>query len=181
MELQKRRWKCIRKAHNECVFRGTNSSILLVVGGASSDSNDWGRLFASRPTLLGVPLDHPRRSSRITSQVIQCDGSFSNDSQKAAYNIVITNTLGQVMEGRTETFYFASALVSEALAILEVVTLASQSPLCSTIFIDFKHLVSAICGVPTDTWKVLLCLSLSRVELCLLKATRKLSFSSTIV
>ncbi|CAN1122548.1 Putative ribonuclease H protein At1g65750 [Linum perenne] len=148
----------IWKARNECVFRGAKPCPSFTGANCVIDANDWRTTSASRgPTshTLTVPPPHSQPATNpppcIPTRAIHCDGSFIDDVQKAAYGITISNTSGQVTEGRAGTFYCSSPIVSEARAIYEAAILASQSIEPSNILSDCLELVKAISG-PRHRW-----------------------------
>ncbi|CAN1844822.1 hypothetical protein LINPERHAP1_LOCUS37605 [Linum perenne] len=97
--------------------------------------------------------NHPRQfpPPGIPHRNIHCDGSFLNESQKAGYDIVVSNAEGKVTDGRAGTFHCSYALVAEAKAIYEAAHLAESSDQVTTIFSDCLNLVNAIRG-PKSRW-----------------------------
>ncbi|CAN1759680.1 hypothetical protein LINPERHAP1_LOCUS7234 [Linum perenne] len=82
---------------------------------------------------------------------IHCDGSFLHDSQKAAYGIILSNSHGQIFDGRAETIFCSSPMVSEAHAILQASRLAMTLPTQVTIYSDCLCMINAV-HAPKHQW-----------------------------
>ncbi|CAN1787688.1 hypothetical protein LINPERHAP1_LOCUS17750 [Linum perenne] len=104
----------------------------------------------STTTSPQVPLPHgqdvtnPPPSS--PSWVIHFDGSFVSDVQQATYDVTISNTSEQVTDGRPETLYCSSPIVSDVVALHEAAKLAKDSLGPVTILSDCLELINAING-----------------------------------
>ncbi|CAL1355289.1 unnamed protein product [Linum trigynum] len=55
---------------------------------------------------------------------IHCDGSFLNDSQKAAYGVIVVDDHGDICDGRAATLVCSAPLEVEAKTLLEALLLA---------------------------------------------------------
>ncbi|CAN1797742.1 hypothetical protein LINPERHAP1_LOCUS21403 [Linum perenne] len=75
---------------------------------------------------------------------VHCDGSFLEGPQKAAYGVVVTNSMGHICDGRAGNFVCSSPIVSEAKALLEAVSYAARSPLQCMVFSDCLTLVNCL-------------------------------------
>ncbi|CAN1140139.1 Putative ribonuclease H protein At1g65750 [Linum perenne] len=144
------------KSRNELHFRGsypTDDHILALI---NTDFEEWSNLCTSNHTPNLRPNSNPPTlcpPASIQSLTIHCDGSFLHDSQKAAYGMVISNSAGQIVDGKAGTFFCDSPRVSEAKALLEATKMAKSinSNGLFIIFSDCQELVSAING-PKHRW-----------------------------
>ncbi|CAN1770975.1 hypothetical protein LINPERHAP1_LOCUS11748, partial [Linum perenne] len=75
---------------------------------------------------------------------VHCDGSFFEGPQEAAYGVVVTNSTGQICDGRAGNFVCSSPIVSEAKALLEAVSYAARSPQPCMVFSDYLILVAGL-------------------------------------
>ncbi|CAN1144667.1 hypothetical protein LINPERHAP2_LOCUS14229, partial [Linum perenne] len=86
--------------------------------------------------------------------VIHCDGSFLNDSQPAAFSVVMTNIFGDISGVSNGFVSCSSPLVAEAHALKEAVSLAMSCACISRIFSDCKILTRALDGSsPSWPWE----------------------------
>ncbi|CAN1764979.1 hypothetical protein LINPERHAP1_LOCUS9496 [Linum perenne] len=83
--------------------------------------------------------------------MIQYDRSFVNDSQEAAYGMVLSNIHREFCDRRSDTFFFSSPIIGEGRAILEAFQCATVLSSPVTILSDCKTLVD-ICLKPLRTW-----------------------------
>ncbi|CAN1817498.1 Putative ribonuclease H protein At1g65750 [Linum perenne] len=144
----------IWKARNAFIFRGDLPHHSIVANLATTDSNDWKINRYHRPSNHTTQNPPPRNTScppPITPSLeVYCDASFKGQTQQAAYGVVITNTDGQVCDGRSGTFHCSSPLVAEARAIKEAVSYASTAPLRCNVHSDCLSLVNAINGLKSS-------------------------------
>ncbi|CAN1182578.1 hypothetical protein LINPERHAP2_LOCUS36049 [Linum perenne] len=143
----------IWKARNDCAFHGAKPCSSITGANCVIDVSDWRTAAASRgstnhPLPVPSPHSHPATSPLpcIPTRAIYCNGSFVDDVQKEAYDITLSNTSGQVTEGRADTFYCSSPIGYEARAIYEAAILAGQSHQPTNIHSDCLELVKAING-----------------------------------
>ncbi|CAN1767723.1 Putative ribonuclease H protein At1g65750 [Linum perenne] len=135
----------IWKARNEKVFRETNPTLFSKSLKVSRDLEIWKDCTTNiRHDHSPPPHLHPCPPPRIADLVIHCDGSFKKDSPKAAYGVVMTNTHGQVCDGRSGTFFCSSPIVAEAKAINEAVFMASTRQVSTLILSDSLSLVNIL-------------------------------------
>ncbi|CAN1121804.1 hypothetical protein LINPERHAP2_LOCUS984 [Linum perenne] len=88
---------------------------------------------------------------------MDCDASFVDVGQVAAYDIVITNSDGLVCDGYSGTFHHASPTAGEAHAFLEVARDAANAPLrinirsdCLTFVLSLKALNPCGLGIVSE-------------------------------
>ncbi|CAN1128636.1 Putative ribonuclease H protein At1g65750 [Linum perenne] len=147
----------IWKSRNEKVFRGTDPNLFATSLKVSNDVELWKQCNKRAtpnqdyPQSSNVPHYHstpprqlPRPPPRIADIVIHCDGSFDKDSPKAAYGVVVTNTLGQVCDGKSGTFLCSSPMVAEAYAIKEAVNVAATRQVSTEIMSDCLSIVNVL-------------------------------------
>ncbi|CAN1268803.1 hypothetical protein LINPERPRIM_LOCUS13330 [Linum perenne] len=143
----------IWKARNDLVFNGSKPCTTLTGSRTSSDLIDWRLAETSRtatsaspqvPLPHGQPVTNPPPSN--PNWVIHCDGSFVSEVQKAAYGVTISNTSGQITDGRAGTLYCSSPIVSEAAALHEAAKLTKDYPGTIKILSDCLQIVNAING-----------------------------------
>ncbi|CAN1127097.1 hypothetical protein LINPERHAP2_LOCUS3813 [Linum perenne] len=108
-------------------------------------------LFPSHGHYSSPPHSQSSPPPRIPDLVIHCDGSFHKDSQEAAYGVVVSNSHGQVCDGRSGTFFCSSALAAEAKAIKEAISLASTRQVSTVVFSDSLTLVDVL-NKTTNPW-----------------------------
>ncbi|CAN1186708.1 hypothetical protein LINPERPRIM_LOCUS10989 [Linum perenne] len=72
-------------------------------------------------------------------------------TQTTAFGLVITNTEGQICDGRSGLFMSSSPIATEARALLEVALYATSTPLNYNIFSDYKILIDCLAG-PKRCW-----------------------------
>ncbi|CAN1830600.1 hypothetical protein LINPERHAP1_LOCUS32912 [Linum perenne] len=135
------------------------------------DLADWSSILRT-PVLNSYPgqaeaqISHHRPHSCPPPSAplrVYCDGSFLNETQTAAFGLVITNADGQICDGRSGRFMSTSPIASEARAILEAVIYATTSPLNCCILSDCKTLIDCLfeperCW-PWDCYGTLGCIS----------------------
>ncbi|CAN0919749.1 hypothetical protein LINGRAHAP2_LOCUS31638 [Linum grandiflorum] len=80
----------------------------------------------------------------MAQNTIYCDGSFTSDSQKAGYGIIITNSNGHIIDGKAGSFLCNSAIGSEAVAIMHSIEYAKSFGTRTIIRTDCQKLVHAI-------------------------------------
>ncbi|CAN1266793.1 hypothetical protein LINPERPRIM_LOCUS12662 [Linum perenne] len=143
----------IWKARNDFVFNGTKPCTIITANRTCGDLSDWRLAELSRTTsnsssLVPLPHGHPVRDPPPNNPlwVIHCDGSFVNTVQKAAYGVTLSNTAGQITDGRAGTLYCSSPIVAEAAAIHEAAKMAKDYPGNVKILSDCLQLVIAING-----------------------------------
>ncbi|CAN1227539.1 Putative ribonuclease H protein At1g65750 [Linum grandiflorum] len=146
----------IWKARNKKVFNLITPSLAVTASSFEADFKDWSSppLSATPSATLGPATHIPPSDVPLPREPhvdFHCDGSFTNDSQKAAYGIVISNSTGRIVDGRAGTFHCSSAIVAEAYAIKEATIVANQTPGPCRIFSDCKLLIDAISG-PKHRW-----------------------------
>ncbi|CAN1829805.1 hypothetical protein LINPERHAP1_LOCUS32652, partial [Linum perenne] len=103
------------------------------------------------PRPLAPPRSHSSPPPSTQDLRVYCDGSFLDGPQKAAYGVVIMNTMGQVCDGRAGRFVCSSPIVSEARALLEGVSIANSYPHPCTVFSYCLNLINNIKG-PKNRW-----------------------------
>ncbi|CAN1127315.1 hypothetical protein LINPERHAP2_LOCUS3974 [Linum perenne] len=107
---------------------------------------DFGLHGSSRPSCVcgsARPQISPALSAHM-SIAEHYDESLFDVLQKAAFGIIVTNSEGQVWDGRSRRFLCSSAIVSKARALLEAVGLANCLPLNCTILYGSKMLVDEL-------------------------------------
>ncbi|CAL1390496.1 unnamed protein product [Linum trigynum] len=82
------------------------------------------------------------------SYEIHCDGSFSNESQEAAYGYVILNNHGQVCDGAAGPVTCSSPIEAEAMAIQEAIFAAKRLNATVHVKSDCLSLVNAMARTP---------------------------------
>ncbi|CAN0907190.1 Transposon TX1 uncharacterized 149 kDa protein [Linum grandiflorum] len=148
----------IWKARNEMAFRDatpTRATTILLI---ESDTHDWSSPSQQGHTTTPPPPTQPahyNRSSnpppRIPPLDIDCDGSFLNDSQKAAFGLLISEPDGKVIDGKAGTFYCSTPIVAEAYALKEAAVAGSLYARPCRILSDCLLLIKAING-PKHRW-----------------------------
>ncbi|CAN1743943.1 hypothetical protein LINPERHAP1_LOCUS1960 [Linum perenne] len=160
------------KARNGFVFRAEVINPRDLDAAIAKDCSVW-RLctfsLADPPPGYHSTANHPNPypPPSTPNWVVHCDGSFVNDSQEAAFGVVLSNNQGQVMSGVNGTFFCSSAIVAEVRAIYEATIMASTMGAPTTILSDCKVLVDAINDPKHQwTWE---CYALMGACLCLLQ------------
>ncbi|CAN1840928.1 hypothetical protein LINPERHAP1_LOCUS36281 [Linum perenne] len=123
------------------------------------DLADWSSLHRppnSNPSpdqaIAQIPHHRPHNSPPPSAPFrVYCDGSFLNETQTAAFGLVITNTDGQICDGRSGRFMSTSLIASEARAILEAAIYATRSPRDCCILSDCKTLIDCLYE-PESCW-----------------------------
>ncbi|CAN1157596.1 Putative ribonuclease H protein At1g65750 [Linum perenne] len=145
----------IWKSRNEKVFSGTDPNLFATKLKTAQDMEDWKQCCTSaydgthpRANLPQYPSTPPHSiplpPPRIPDLVIHCDGSFVKDSLRAAYGVVMTNSHGQVCDGRSGTFFCSSPIVAEAKAINEAISLAASRQVTTVIRSDCLSLINIL-------------------------------------
>ncbi|CAL1393718.1 unnamed protein product [Linum trigynum] len=144
------------KARNEKIFRGTPPWPPATITKAASDHLQWTTCPRIHP--IGSPSTQPTPPPEHSSPPpgthdfeVHCDGSFFDDSQKAAYGVVVSNSHGQVCDGKAESVHCFSPIEAEALALLEGSRLAASLTTPCLVKSDCLQLVHAIDWHPR-TW-----------------------------
>ncbi|CAL1401146.1 unnamed protein product [Linum trigynum] len=115
----------IWKARNEFVFKGvvpspTRTSIFAFREAAEPHLTPFSSSTFNQPreipSLSCPPPFHPQ-------QRIYCDGSFDVATQEAAFGVVITNSDGQIWDGKAGRIICSSPIEAEARAILDEKTI----------------------------------------------------------
>ncbi|CAL1412631.1 unnamed protein product [Linum trigynum] len=94
------------------------------------------------------PQEHSSPPPGTHEFEVQCDGSFFDDSQEAAYGVVVSNNHGQVCDGKAENLHCFSPLEAEAKALLEGCRLAASLRSPCLVRSDCLPLVRAIHSHP---------------------------------
>ncbi|CAL1403932.1 unnamed protein product [Linum trigynum] len=121
--------------------------ILLTIIGTPA----LGRQVLSPHAQHTPPLDLSSPPSSTHDFEIHCDGSCFSDSQEAAYGVVVTNSHGQVCDGRAESLHCFSPLEAEAKALWEGARLAVTLSASCLILTDCLSLIKALAN-PMDLW-----------------------------
>ncbi|CAL1373914.1 unnamed protein product [Linum trigynum] len=157
----------IWKARNEFIFRRVVPAPFLTAICAFRD--------AAEPCYNPPPVPSFTQPRNIPPQScppplypqkrIFCDGSFDHMTQEAAFGVVITNSNGQICDGKAGRISCSSPIEAEAHAILEVCHCALENPSPSVIMSDGKIRVDALNGEPADwPWRCYAALSsISRI------------------
>ncbi|CAL1408646.1 unnamed protein product [Linum trigynum] len=139
----------IWKARNECVFKNRIPWHPNVIMRTYKDLTEW--TTCPRMPLLCSPSPQLRGAHSLTSPppsnhnfVIHCDGSFLNDSQPAAYGVVVINHHGQVCDGRADTLLCSTPFEAETKALLEGLKLAQEYGTECVVQSDCQTLVKAL-------------------------------------
>ncbi|CAN1255029.1 Putative ribonuclease H protein At1g65750 [Linum perenne] len=133
----------IWKTRNNFIFKASKPSLYATGIMIENDYKGWSESLIPAKKTMNSPTNHsapPPSPSfpppRTPSLVIHCDGSFLKDSQEAAYGVVVSNSHGQVCDGRSGTFLCSSAMMAEAKAILEAINLAASRQVSTLILSD---------------------------------------------
>ncbi|CAL1376997.1 unnamed protein product [Linum trigynum] len=142
-------------ARNEFIFNDkaiTPASTLTVSG------RDFLDIEEARTTMT-VPHIQPATQSRSqprgsrsypppspfsVSRVMNCDASFVSDSSVAAYGITISHSHDEVYDGKAETFLCSYMIQAEAFGLLNVILIAAQDPIPTSIRSDCQSLTLAL-------------------------------------
>ncbi|CAN1280268.1 hypothetical protein LINPERPRIM_LOCUS17372 [Linum perenne] len=145
------------KARNDLHFKRSYPSDVQINIQFEKEKEDWSVLVGQAAQVVRPPSLHlpPITISppSIQSLTIHCDGSFLHDSQKAAYGVIISNSVGVVLDGKAGIFYCNSPIVSEAKAILVATEFACARSNNDSVVIlsDCQELISALNG-PKHRW-----------------------------
>ncbi|CAL1404226.1 unnamed protein product [Linum trigynum] len=144
------------KARNEKIFRGTPPWPPATITKAASDHLQWStcpRIHhnGSPSTQPTPPPEHSSPPPCTHYFEVHCDGSFFDDSQKAAYGVIVSNSHGQVCDGKAESLHCFSPIEAEALALLEASRVAASLTAPCLVMSDCLKLVLAI-ERPPRTW-----------------------------
>ncbi|CAL1397824.1 unnamed protein product [Linum trigynum] len=135
-----------------CAFRDANEPHYVTCPSTSSRP----RIISSQS--CPPPNLHHRR--------LHCDGSFDYESQEAAIGVVITNSIGQICDGRARKVICSSPIEAEACAMYEACRLAADDTIPSTVLSDSKILVDALNDDPAKwPWRCYALLSSIKVVL----------------
>ncbi|CAL1373520.1 unnamed protein product [Linum trigynum] len=144
---------------NERVFKGVSPSTY----GTSLKAVSFFSVWTSQGG-LSLPTSRDQHAPRhptlslppcLNHWVIHCDGTFSSESQLAAYGVVIKNPLGQVVDGFAGTLFCSAAIVAEAKAILIAMQHVVSVGISATIYSDCKVLVDTILNTSkAGPWQV---------------------------
>ncbi|CAL1352861.1 unnamed protein product [Linum trigynum] len=144
------------KARNEKIFRGTPLWPPSTISKAAADHLQWFTCprphhNGSLPTQPIPPPDHSTPPPGTPVFEVHCDSSFFDEPQKAAYGVIVSNSHGQVCDGKAELVHRFSPIEAEAMALLEASRMAaSLSPPC-LVKTDCLQLVQAM-ERPPRTW-----------------------------
>ncbi|CAN1761143.1 hypothetical protein LINPERHAP1_LOCUS32523 [Linum perenne] len=166
LAVEKRAAICwnIWKTRNEAVFRNNAPDPRRTWENTSLDILLWSNTTPGpltpqrRPDTSLLPLNAPHPNNNppphTPSLRVYCDGSFLEGPQKAAYGVVILNTLGHVCDGRAGRVLCSSPMAAEARALLEAVSMVNRTPVPCTIYSDCLNLVNCLIGqIKSGPWE----------------------------
>ncbi|CAL1357134.1 unnamed protein product [Linum trigynum] len=159
------------KARNEKIFRGTPPWPPSTISKAAADHHQWSTCprphHNGSPPTQPTPLpDHSTPSPGTHVFEVHCDGSFFDEPQKAAYGVIVSNSHGQVCDGKAELMHCFSPVEAEAVALLEASRMAASLTAPCLVKTDCLQLVQAI-ERPPRTWPWRAAARLGKIKLVL--------------